>query len=366
MLKVGLVGLPNVGKSTLFNALARAEARVSSYPFTTIDSNVGVAVVPDPRLARLEALLDPLDTTPCAIEFIDIAGLVEGASRGEGLGNRFLGSIRTVDLIAHVVRLFDQPDVAHGYPGLDPVRDAEIVQTELLLADLEVLGRAIEKRSKVWATDPGAHAGERELLERCRTRLEEGRPLASLELDAAARVELEAVGMLTTKPVVWVANLSESEVGPQEPPAVEELGRALGEEGRPAEVVALSALLEAELAALEEDDRREMLEMLSLPASGLERLVERCFDRLGLIRFYTVANRKLRAWELPRGVAAPAAAGRIHSDMESGFIRARVASFDELVAAGGLAELAHQGRLRTEGKEYQIRDGDVVEFLFSR
>ncbi len=364
MLSVGLVGLPNVGKSTLFNALTAGHANVSNYPFTTIDSNVGQVPVPDPRLEELARILAPEETTPCAVEFIDIAGLVEGASRGEGLGNRFLGEIRQVDLVAHVLRCFAEVDVAHVFAEVDPARDAAVVETELLLADLEVLGRAIEKRERIWKTSPKESAAPRERLGSWREALEAGRPLRSLGLDPEGRAESRTMGLLTGVPIVYVANVSEEDLGAasESEGLAEKIAAATG---APAEVVPISARIEWELAQLEPAERREMAAALGIERSGLERLVETCFARLSLVRFYTAVHGKLRAWEVERGTPAPAAAGKIHGDMERGFIRARVVSFEDLRAAGSLDEAHRAGRLRTEGKAYEIRDGDVVEFLFN-
>jgi GTP-binding protein YchF len=356
MLSVGIVGLPNVGKSTLFNALTAGHANVSNYPFTTIDSNLGVVPVPDPRLLELEQLLDPEECTPCTIEFIDIAGLVEGASRGEGLGNQFLGSIRQVDAIAHVLRFFEEGDVAHVFETVDAVRDAQVVETELLLSDLEVLKRALEKRQRHWKADPKAHAAEKERLEHYLAKLEEGVPLRSLDLDRPARQELKALGMLTGKPLLYVANVSEEGYGGEESVEIADL---------PARVVPISAKIEGELQQLEPEERAEFMAELGIETSGLDRLAAASFELLGLIRFYTLANRKLRAWEIEEGTVAPEAAGKIHTDMETGFIRAQVASFEQMQEHGGFQELHHKGLLRTEGKEYKVQDGDVVEFLFS-
>ncbi len=359
MLSVGIIGLPNVGKSSLFNALTAGHANVSNYPFTTIEPNVGMVAVPDARLADLERLLEPEETTPCFIRFIDIAGLVEGASRGEGLGNQFLGEIRQVDTVAHVVRCFTAPDVAHVYAGVDPVRDVEVIATELLLADLEILSRAVDKRRREWQTRPQEHADERKRLELYRQKLEEGVALATLDLDADDQRELKALGLVTGKPILYVANVSEDGYGAGASPE----SALLRQGGRLA--VEVSAKLEWELAQLEPEERREFMADLGLAATGLERLVESCFELLGLIRFYTIVSGKLRAWEVRRGTLAPAAAGKIHSDMEHGFIRAQVASHGELAEHGSFHELHRLGLLRTEGKGYEIADGDVVEFLFS-
>jgi GTP-binding protein YchF len=357
MLSVGIVGLPNVGKSTLFNALAAGHAEVSNYPFTTIDSNVGVVPVPDARLQRLAEVLQPEKTTPCTIRFIDIAGLVKGASQGEGLGNQFLGEIRQVDAVAHVVRCFHKQDVAHVFADVDAARDVEIIETELILADLEVLDRAMAKRQKDWQTHPREHAAERERMTAYRESLEHGVPLRAMELAPNHRRDLKTAGLLTGKPVLYVANVSgEGEAVPLE---------NLCKDQPDTECIAIDADLEGELQQFEPDERREFMDELGLEETGLDRLVRRAFRLLGLIAFYTVVKNKLQAWEIPAGTLAPAAAGKVHSDMEKGFIRAQVVSAEELCEVGSLHEIQTRGHLRTVGKESEIQDGDVVEFLFS-
>jgi GTP-binding protein YchF len=357
MLATGIIGLPNVGKSTLFNALTAGHAHVDSYPFTTIDSNLGVVPVPDPRLAELERVIQPLETVPSHIEFIDIAGLVEGASRGEGLGNQFLGNIRQADAVVHVLRAFEESDVAHVFANVDPARDAGVVETELLLADLEMIKRAIEKRRKEWQTDPRKHAAERERFELYLTKLEEGVALRQLGLDRFRRQELKSLGLLTGKPLLYAANVSEEGYGSGEMEALPGLDAA-------ATVVPVSAKIEMELGQLDTAERSLFMEELGIEVSGLERLVDATFRLLGLIRFYTLANNKLRAWEIEKGTKAPQAAGKIHSDMEKGFIRAHVAKWDQVVEHGSFQELHHHGLLRTEGKECAVEDGDVIEFFF--
>ncbi len=357
MLSVGIVGLPNVGKSTLFNALTAGHAEVSNYPFTTIGSNIGVVPVPDPRLSELERVLQPEKTTPCTVRFIDITGLVQGASKGEGLGNQFLGEIRQVDAIAHVVRCFRKGDVAHVFANVDPLRDIGVIDTELVLADLEVLDRAIAKRAKDWQTHPREHAFERDRMLGWKESLERGDFLRGLDLDQTTRHELKTAGLITGKPVLYVANVS-SDI---EAAACDELTRR--DPG--ARIVVIDAELELELYQLDADERAEFMTELELTETGLDQLARAAFELLGLISFYTVVKNKLQAWEIPNGTPAPTAAGKVHSDMEQGFIRAQVVSAEELIEAGDLHEIRNRGHSKTVGKEYQVRDGDVIEFLFS-
>ena len=367
MLSVGIIGLPNVGKSTLFNALTAAKANVSNYPFTTIDSNEGIVAVPDGRLQELNRILEPEECTPCWIQFIDIAGLVEGASKGEGLGNQFLGNIREVDALAHVVRCFGGTSVSHVMETVDPLRDVGVVETELLLADLDVMSRAIEKRQRLWKTSPRDYVQEQKRWLNYREKLEAGTALASADLDREDQKELKGLGLLTGKPVLYVANLSEEEYQLEDQPCVERLADAQlsGQAPGGTQVVAVSAQLEWELQQLEDQERVEFMKEMGLRQTGLERVIATAFTHLGLITFYTIANEKLRAWEVAATNRAPEAAGKIHSDMEQGFIRAQVASFEEIREHGSFHELHQLGKLRTEGKDYRIQDGDVVQFFFN-
>lgn len=363
MLTTGIVGLPNVGKSTVFNALTSGGANVSNYPFTTIDSNVGVVAVPDPRLEELERVLKPAESTPYFIQFTDIAGLVRGASRGEGLGNQFLGNIRDVDAIVHVLRCFQATQVVHVLGEVDPARDVDVVETELLLADLELMDRLIERRCRTWKTSPRQFASEEARFRTYREKLAAGIPLRTLELGDNDLRELKGLGLLTGKPVLYVANVSEDDASIENHPCV---GRI--QQSRLASspsVVVLSARLEWELQQLEPAERKEFIEELGLPLSGLDRLIEEAYRLLNLITFYTIANNKLRAWAVTSGASAPEAAGKVHTDMERGFVRAQVTSCTELLHHQSMQALHKLGAIRTEGRDYQVQDGDVIEFMFT-
>ena len=359
----GIIGLPNVGKSTLFNALTAAGAEVANYPFCTIDPNRGVAPVVDARLDRLAAVTGPEKVTPTHLEFLDIAGLVAGAHKGEGLGNQFLSHIRTVDAVVHVVRAFADDNVSHVYVGVDPVRDAEVVAAELLLADLEQVERRIERaRHQAKVGDKQARVAL-PALDRLRDALAAGKPVRRLELDAAADGEARALSLLTSKPVIYVLNVDESGLS-EEGPLLQAIRAHARREG--ARSVKVCADLEAELLRIEDLEKRATFyEEMGLTETGLHQLVHAGYDLLGLITFYTTAGTELRAWTVPRGTTAPRAAGRIHTDFEKGFIRAEVIHWPDFEHLGDEQRVREAGRAHVEGRDYVIEDGDIVRFRFN-
>ena len=362
---MGIVGLPNVGKSTLFNAITRAGAQAENYPFCTIEPNVGVVDVPDARLAVLHEMYQSKKTTPAAVRFVDIAGLVKGASKGEGLGNKFLEHIRQVDAIAHVVRCFEDADITHVEGAVDPIRDIGIITTELCLADLETVEKRREKLLRAMKSGSKEAKAEASLLERVASSLSEGRPARQLDFSEEEAALLRELTLLTMKPTLYVANVAEDEAATaeKENPFVQRVKEYAAVEG--AEVVAISAKVEAEIAELSGEEAKEFLAAIGLAESGLDRLIKKAFSLLNLMTFLTAGPDECRAWTITRGTTAPKAAGKIHSDIERGFIRAEIVTYDDLVAAGSTAAAREKGKVRLEGKEYVMQDGDVTYFRFN-
>lgn len=361
---VGIVGLPNVGKSTLFNAITQAGAESANYPFCTIDPNVGVVEVPDERLNKLTEVVEPKKTVPTSFQFVDIAGLVEGASRGEGLGNKFLSHIREVDAIAHVVRCFEDPNITHVAGRVDPISDIEVINLELILADMETVERRIERigrRARAGEKDAKA---ELEVLEKFKTAFEAEQPARSVELTDDESVYARDLHLLTMKPVLYVANVSEDGLAnAEENPLVKKTREYAEAEG--AETVIISAKVESEIAELEGEDKVMFLEELGLKESGLNRLIRAAYKLLGLITYFTAGVQEVRAWTIRENTKAPQAAGVIHSDFERGFIRAEVVHYDDLIESGSMQAAREKGLVRLEGKDYVVRDGDVMHFRFN-
>ena len=362
-MKLGIVGLPNVGKSTLFNSITKAGAECANYPFCTIEPNVGVVPVPDERLDNLAKMYNPQKVTHAVIEFVDIAGLVKGASRGEGLGNKFLSHIRETDAICEVVRCFNDENVVHVDGSVDPIRDIETINLELIFADIETVNKRLDKARKNLKADKKYQA-EIDLLEKIKKTLEDGKSARTIEFNEDEQAIVKDMFLLTTKPILYIANVSEEQLENAEN---DELVLKVKEyaTNENAEVIPLCVKIEEELSSLEDEDKKEMLDALGLNESGLDKVIKKSYDLLGLMSFLTAGEPEVRAWTIKKGTKAPEAAGKIHSDIQRGFIKAEIVSYDDLMKEGSMVVVREKGLVRSEGKEYIMQDGDIVLFKFN-